>query len=140
MLKLVLYKTDGLLTAQRVNVSQGVRRAHVQVETSQKCYLPWKSYPRHSINQDAARLGVLDLLDESSALLVQDWAMKFLPRKYRESQKDWFWHRGLPWHVTVATGKKDCEHLMLTLIHIFLSCSQGSTTVIAVMSDVIKQL
>ena len=25
--------------------------------------------------------------------------MKYLPRKYRESQTDWFGKRGIPWHI-----------------------------------------
>ena len=31
---------------------------------------------------------IIDKLDETSMLLVQYWAMKFLPRKYRESQRN----------------------------------------------------
>ena len=65
----------------------------------------WKSHLLRSLNQDQARLDVIDELDESSVLLVQEWGMKFLPRKYRESQRDWFGKRGLSWHVTVATRK-----------------------------------
>ena len=141
MLKLVLEEIDGALTAQSVNLSQGAKEElSFKVKQAKNAILAWKSHLLRSVNQDAARLHVLDLLDESSVLLVQDWAMKFLPRKYRESQKDWFGKRGLPWHVTVATRKKDFEYEMLTFIHIFPSCSQGSTAVIAVMSDVIKQL
>ena len=74
-------------------------------------------------------------------ILWQDWAMKYLPRKYRESQKDWFGKRGFPWHITVATRKGvtgDVE--MLTLVHILPSCSQDNCAVLAVMADVIKQL
>ncbi|KAL9952012.1 hypothetical protein ACROYT_G044785 [Oculina patagonica] len=65
----------------------------------------WKSHLLRSVNQDKARLDALQVLDETSALLVQDWAMKFIPRKYRESQKDWFAKRGIPWHVSVAMRK-----------------------------------
>ena len=68
--------------------------------------LAWKAHLLRSVNQDEARLDVLDALDESSVLLVQDWAMKFLPRKYRESQSDWFGKRGLSWHITVATRRQ----------------------------------
>ena len=48
----------------------------------------WESHLLRSVNQDKARLGILEGLDETSVLLVQDWAMKFIPRKYRESQTD----------------------------------------------------
>ena len=55
------------------------------------------------MNQDEARIKVIDVVDENSILLVQDWAMKFLPRKFRESQGDWFAKQGMSWHITVAT-------------------------------------
>jgi hypothetical protein len=87
-----------------------------------------------------ARVEVLENLDESSALLVQDWAMKYLPRKYRESQANWFGKRGIPWHITVATRKNAGELQMLTFVHIFPGCSQDSCAVLSVMADVIKQL
>ena len=67
--------------------------------------------------------------------------MKFIPRKYRESQPDWFGKRGIPWHVTVAMRKGsdgNCE--MLTLCHVFKSCSQDSCAVLSVMSDTLKNL
>ena len=62
----------------------------------------WKSHLLRSLNQDQARLDVIDELDESNVLLVQDWAMKFLSRKYvyHEIQRDWFGKRGLSWLVT----------------------------------------
>ena len=55
----------------------------------------WKAHLLRSLNPDQARLDVIDDLGESSVLLVEDWGMKFLPPKYRESQSDWFGKRGL---------------------------------------------
>ena len=91
----------------------------------------WKAHLLCSLNQDQARLDVIDGLDESSVLLVEDWAMKFLPRKYRESQHDWFGKRGLSWHVTVATRKMVATQQlqMMTFAHVFQSCSQDSNDV-----------
>ena len=34
-------------------------------------------------------------LDETSALITMDWAMKFQCQKYREKQSEWFGKRGL---------------------------------------------
>ena len=100
----------------------------------------WKAHLLRSLNQ--ARLDVIDGLDESSVLLVEDWAMKFLPRKYRESQHDWFGKRGLSWHVTVATRKMVATQQlqMMTFAHVFQSCSQDSNAVLAIMEDVIGKL
>ena len=68
--------------------------------------------------------------------------MKFLPRKYRESQNDWFGKRGLPWHITVAIRKAedDQELQMITFVHVFQSCTQDSCAVLSIMKDVIGKL
>ena len=41
----------------------------------------WKAHLLRYVNQDEGRLEVTNAVDESSVLLVQDWAMTFLPRK-----------------------------------------------------------
>ena len=58
--------------------------------------LAWKAHLLRCVNQDEAPLEVTNALDESSVLLVQDWAMKLLPRKFRESQSDWFAREACP--------------------------------------------
>lgn len=101
----------------------------------------WKSHLIRNVNQDQARVDLLENLDRSSVFLVQDWAMKYLPRKYRESQADWFGKRGISWHITVATRRgEDKEFEMMTFVHILESCSQDYCAVISIMGDVIKQL
>ena len=143
MLTTTIKDIEAALVEQRVNLLPDTVKDKLQfrVKQAKSAILAWKSYLLRSVNQDAAQTDVLEKLDESSVLLVQDWAMKYLPRKYRESQKDWFGKRGIPWHITVATRKGvtgDVE--MLTLVHILPSCSQDNCAVLAVMADVIKQL
>ena len=46
----------------------------------------WKSPSLRSVNQDKARLDILRVFDDTSVLLIQDWAMRFIPRKYRENK------------------------------------------------------
>ena len=73
------------------NVSEDTREELFFVsDQSKQNLLAWKAHLLRSINQDDAHLDVLDSLDDSSVLLIEDWAMKLLPRKYRESQTDWF--------------------------------------------------
>ena len=101
----------------------------------------WKAHLLRAVNQDEARLNVIQSLDENSVFLVQDWAMKFLPRKYRESQSDWFAKRGLPWHITVAARRRPDQELgSMTFIHLFQACSQDSNTVLGIMADVLTKL
>ena len=122
---------------------QGEERDEMDYEISQskQSIQAWKAHLLRSVNQDAARHEILQNLDGQSVFLVMDWAMKFLPRKFRESQSDWFGKRGIPWHLTVAMRKNDkAETEMLTFVHCFESCNQDSFTVLAVIDDVFNQL
>ena len=101
----------------------------------------WKAHLLRSVNQEEARLDIINALDDTSVLLVQDWAMKFLPRKFRGSQTDWFAKRGISWHLTVAIRRgNDHKIQMMTFVNVFRSCSQDSCTVLSVMSEVVRQL
>ena len=64
--------------------------------------MAWKARQLRSVNQDQAKFDVVDILDHDSALLVMDWAMKYLPCKFRESQCDWFAKCGTPWQINVV--------------------------------------
>ena len=71
----------------------------------------WKAHQLRAVRQAEAKHSVLAKLYSRSVLLVQDWAMKYMPRKYREAQSDWFAKRGLPWHISVAIRRSDdSEH------------------------------
>jgi hypothetical protein len=45
----------------------------------------WKAHLLRTIHQDQARVDILDNLDHETAMIQVDWAMKWLPTKYRES-------------------------------------------------------
>ena len=64
-------------------------------EQSEEAISLWKADQLRNVRQDQARTYCLNLLDESTVLITQDWAMKLLPTKYSESQSDWFGKRGL---------------------------------------------
>ena len=129
------------LVVQSQNMTSNTKEELVfRVKNAKTAILAWKSHLLRSVNQDGARVQLLEAIDESSVLIVQDWAMKYLPRKYRESQTDWFGKRGIPWYLTVATKREEGELQMLTFAHIFKSFSQDSSAVLAVMADVIWQL
>lgn len=63
----------------------------------------WKSHQLRSLRQDKSRTDMIDALDETTVLITEDWTMKFLPEKYRETQTDWFVKRGTSWHISVVT-------------------------------------
>lgn len=100
----------------------------------------WKAHLLRSVNQEEARLDMVNALDNTSVLLVQDWAMKFLSRKFRESQTNRFAKHWISWHLTVAIRRGDDHKLQMTFVNVFRSCCQDSCTVLSVMSDMVKQL
>ena len=68
--------------------------------------------------------------------------MKYLPRRFRESQCDWFAKRGISWHITVVLTRP-CQSGPLkkqTIVHVFQSCPQDSVAVTAILRDVLVTL
>ena len=105
--------------------------------------MTWKAHQLRSVQQDQAKCSVLaNIKSKSDVFLVQDWAMKFMPRKFREPQSDWFAKRGLPWHITVAIRKsEESEHFeSQTFVHVFQNCSQDSAAVVSIMQDCLASL
>ena len=109
---------------QKIKLLQTIKQARDDI-------ISWKAHQLRSVHQAEAKHSVLAKLDSRSVLLVQDWAMKYMPRKYREAQSDWFAKRGLPWHISVAIRRsEDSEHFeSQTLVYVFQSCAQDSVTV-----------
>ncbi|CAH3129954.1 unnamed protein product, partial [Pocillopora meandrina] len=64
----------------------------------------WKAHIARSVNQEAAKQDQLKTIstNQNCALVIMDWAMKFLQLKYREKQSDWFGKRGLSWHISTT--------------------------------------
>ncbi|EDO33434.1 predicted protein [Nematostella vectensis] len=83
----------------------------------------WKSHQLRSIQQDKPRLSIMSGITESEVLIFQDWAMKYLPQKYRETQADWF---GI------------AEHQIF--VHIVENCSQDAMTVISIMEHTLREI
>lgn len=71
-------------------------------EKAKERIMEWKSHIVRTINQEKSKVNVLDNLDKQQALIIMDWAMKWLPKKYREAQTDWFGKKGLSWHVSAC--------------------------------------
>ena len=52
--------------------------------------LLWTSHIIRLINQEEAKQDALRSADNTSAILIVDWAVKFLQIRYREKQADWY--------------------------------------------------
>jgi len=108
--------------------------------TAQCAIYTWKCHQLRSVQQDKARLDVIDLLDDETVLIVNDWAMKFLPQMYRESHTDWFGKREISLHISVVYRRVLGELESQGFIHIVQSCSQDSSAVITIMQHVLHTL
>ena len=89
-----------------------------------------KSHQLRSVHQDQARIDAINALDEHSALIVSDCAMKFIPQRYRESQKDWFGKGGMSWHIAVVFRQIEGTLQSQSFVHLMQSSAQDSLTVV----------
>jgi hypothetical protein len=56
-----------------------------RVRQQVRCIEEWKAHQLRTVHQDQARTFVLRNLDDETVMVHIDWAMKWLPVKYRES-------------------------------------------------------
>ncbi|CAH3028356.1 unnamed protein product [Porites evermanni] len=85
-----------------------------------------KTHIVRSINKEKVKQDALKSEDPQSAILIMEWAMKFLQIKFREKQSEWFGKRGLSWHIsTLITKNVDSGKIELkSYAHIFDFCQQ----------------
>ena len=110
------------------------------VQKASEAIAAWKAHQLRSINQDRARLEVLEFLDLSCVLTVQDFAMKFIPAQYCEAKSHFFGKRRISWHVSVCLRKVSGKLESQTFIHIIQSGLQDSTAVVLIMDHVLRLL
>ena len=93
-----------------------------------------------SINQEEAKQHALKSEDPQAAILIMDWAMKFLQIKFREKQSEWFGKRGLSWHIsTFITKNVDSGKIELqSYAHIFDSCQQDWYAVCSIIENTLE--
>ena len=120
--------------------SQEQREDHLydfkQAETN---IYQWKAHILRSVNQEEAKQETLQALDETSVLVIMDWAMKYVQRRYREKQSDWFGRRGLSWHISSVIFKEaDKHHINISsFAHLFDSCTQDWFAVVSIVKDLL---
>ena len=102
----------------------------------------WKTHIMRSINQEQAKQHIIENLDDSSALIVMDWAMKFTQLKYREKQSDWFGKRGLSWHVSSVVTKDTMKNniAVTSYVHLFDACTQDWFSVCYIAEDLLRKI
>ncbi|XP_062600025.1 uncharacterized protein LOC134261618 [Saccostrea cucullata] len=118
-----------------------------EINQSKLNILSWKAHCVRTVHQDQAKKNVLEDLQPNQALVVMDWAMKFLPIKHRESQSDFFGKKGISWHLSSVITRAaypaiDQEnHLAVnTFVHILQLGNQGWFSVAHIITDLLNQM
>lgn len=75
------------------------------LQTSKERIFQWKAHILRAVHQDSAKTELLQELCPNQCVIVMDWAMKCIPRSYRETPAEWFGKKGRSWHVSVVITK-----------------------------------
>ena len=126
----LVHKENLVHSAEFHNKEDKDEACYLCCKTSVNAIHSWKSHQLRSVHQDQARIDAINTLDEHSALIVSDWAMKFNPQRYRESQQDWFGKRGMSLHIAVGFRKIEGTLQSQSFVHLMQSSSQDSLTVV----------
>ena len=123
-----------LFTRKKVNDDE----ATYLVKHSRDIIHPWKAHQLRTVRQDQSRVKILRELDSGSVFITQDWAMKFLSRKYRESQSDWFGKRSISWSICIVVRRQADQFESQGFVHIIHNCTQGSSAVVSIMAHILR--
>ncbi|XP_062597521.1 uncharacterized protein LOC134258946 [Saccostrea cucullata] len=120
---------------------QNQEAAMYTVEEAVEAIKKWKCHILRCRNQERARSDIVQQMSEDDAIITCDWAMKFLPKKYREGQVDWFAKRGMNWHIAVTLLKDGQNFSTLTHVHIFdCPISQDAPITSQILTDVARDI
>ena len=119
---------------------ENMKRVTFQVSQSRESIHSWKSHLVRAVNQENAKQDALASLDERTALITMDWAMKFLPKKFREQMKDFFGKRGLSWHVSAVTKRRAGELVVECFVHLFNNCTQNWFSVASIVEHTLATI
>ncbi len=115
------------------------------VDISFEAILAWKCHLLRAVHQGKAREQALEewLSDHTKVFITQDFAMKFLPRRFKETQVEWFGKRGITWHISYCVRKlleAEKQFEITVYSHIFhQTVSQNSDLVAALMRHTLQE-
>ena len=71
-----------------------------QISDAQVAICAYQTHLVKTFTQDTVWQNLFEKCDPTVAFMTMDWAMKFIPRRYREKQSEWFAKNGIPWHIS----------------------------------------
>ena len=117
-------------------------RMKFESRESTRAVQAWKAHLARSVTQEEAKQGALSQLDDETCLIVVDWAMKYLPQRYREQMSEFFGKRGRSWHVSaVITHLHNEERYEVEcFVHLLNNCNQNSFAVMSVIEHLLHTI
>ena len=101
----------------------------------------WKYHIMRTYGQDLIKNEILNNLNDLDIYIHMDWAMKFIPISYRESQEQLFGKRGISWHVTcLVYSDEHKKRKTLTFIHIFDNTSQDAFAILNIIDSIMNHI
>ena len=100
----------------------------------------WKAHILTVIHQDTHKYEIMRSLDEKTAFVIIDFAMKFLSRRYRESMAKWFGKSGNGMHVSCVIYKVAGKFRKRTYISFIGKSSQDVGAVMAIYESCLEQI
>ncbi|KAL9956431.1 hypothetical protein ACROYT_G037906 [Oculina patagonica] len=138
---LSLEEEIGKISEQCTMASDDICDLRFLLDDSKDKIEQWKAHILRSVNQEEGKQEVLDQLQPTEALLVEDWAMKFLPLHFREKSAEFYGKRGINWHVTAVIRKtQECSLSVYVFVHVFDSCDQNQITVASITQNTLFTL
>ncbi|XP_071150590.1 uncharacterized protein [Mytilus edulis] len=137
----LLSSLNSLIANSDLNEKEDCRDEYqYKLSQAQTNIFSWKTHIIRTCHQEKAKTEIMNTMGPNDILIVLDWAMKFLPRRYREDQSNWFAKRGLSWHIGVAFRRRNVIE-SLAFNHIFNGqIPQDSYATSAVILDIVNDL
>ncbi|KXJ05912.1 hypothetical protein AC249_AIPGENE28663 [Exaiptasia diaphana] len=115
-------------------------RMKFDFDQCQAAIYAWKAHLVRTVLQEEAKQAALNNLDSETCLIIVDWAMKFLPLKFRENMCEFFGKRGRSWHVSAVVTKKDGKFEVECFVHILNSCTQDSYAIASIFDHLFRTI
>ena len=126
---------------EKINSTQiDEQRSRLKFDQSNTAIRALKAHLLRSVVQNNAKKDAMKNLDEETCLIVIDWAIKFLPIKYRESMSEFFGKRGLSWHISAVVTRNNDRYDVECFVHIFNSCTQNKYPVASVLDHLFQTI
>jgi hypothetical protein len=116
------------------------QRKYFEIKEYIRHIYAWKSHLLRLLNQDEAKNKALRDLKDDTALVIMDWAMKYLPQRYREHMSDFFGKKGKNWHVSAVITKSDGGYKVECYVHLLDSCVQGAFAVTSIVENLLHTI